>query len=291
MQKEKFRLPPLRPLLIILPVTILNSLFFNWFYVTNHIAYGGVTGIAQVVNRLVGFPPIGVLIMCLNIPLFLLGWRFLGGSMLVISLCTMVTSSVSIDVLGALIPFEAVDPLLACIYGGLTNGATMGIILRQGGSFGGSDLGARLLKLRFQWLPVGKLMLALDLTVISVSALTARDLDQALYGLVALYISTLAMDNVIYGMDRSEVAYIISDKYSLIAAAIIQDLHRGITLLEGHGAWSGDVKQVIMVAVKSRQIILLKQMVKEIDPKAFIIVCSAHEVLGSGFHFYSKTDL
>ena len=291
MKKEKFRLPPLRPLLIILPVTVLNSLFFNWFYITNHIAYGGVTGIAQVINRLAGFPPIGILIICLNVPLFVMGWKFFGGSMLVISLCTMVTSSLSIDILGSLITFQTVDPLLACIYGGLTNGVTMGIILRQGGSFGGSDLGARLLKLKFQWLPVGRLMLALDLTVISLSALTARDLDQALYGLVALYISTLAMDNVIYGVDKSDVAYIISDKYSLIAAAIIQDLHRGITLLQGHGAWSGDVKQVIMVAVKSRQIILLKQMVKDIDPKAFIIVCSAHEVLGSGFHFYQKNDL
>lgn len=289
--KEKIHLPSLRPLLIILPVTFLNSLFFNWFYVTNHIAYGGVTGIAQVVNRLFGFPPIGVLIILLNIPLFLLGWRFFGGSMLIISLCTMVTSSVSIDLVGMLVSFEPVEPLLACIYGGLTNGVTMGVILRQGGSFGGSDLGARLLKLRFQWLPVGRLMLALDLTVISVSALTARDLDQALYGLVALYISTLAMDNVIYGMDKSDVAYIISDKYSLVAAAIIQDLHRGITLLQGHGAWSGDVKQVIMVAVKRRQIIQLKQMVKDIDPKAFIIVCSAHEVLGSGFHFYQKNEL
>ena len=291
MKKEKFRLPPLRPLLIILPVTVLNSLFFNWFYITNHIAYGGVTGIAQVINRLAGFPPIGILIICLNVPLFVMGWKFFGGSMLVISLCTMVTSSLSIDILGSLITFQTVDPLLACIYGGLTNGVTMGIILRQGGSFGGSDLGARLLKLKFQWLPVGRLMLALDLTVISLSALTARDLDQALYGLVALYISTLAMDNVIYGVDKSDVAYIISDKYSLIAAAIIQDLHRGITLLQGHGAWSGDVKQVIMVAVKSRQIILLKQMVKDIDPKAFIIVCSAHEVLGSGFHFYQKNEL
>lgn len=289
--KEKMKLPSLRPLLIILPVTFLNSLFFNWFYVTNHIAYGGLTGIAQVINRLTGFPPIGVLIICLNIPLFLLGWHFFGGSMLVISLCTMVTSSVGIDLVGMLVPFEPVEPLLACIYGGLTNGVTMGIILRQGGSFGGSDLAARLLKLRFQWLPVGRLMLALDLTVISVSALTAWNLDQALYGLVALYISTLAMDNVIYGMDKSDVAYIISDNYSLVAAAIIQDLHRGITLLQGHGAWSGDVKQVIMVAVKRRQIIQLKQMVKDIDPKAFIIVCSAHEVLGSGFHFYQKNEL
>ena len=285
------KLPSLRPLLIILPVTFLNSLFFNWFYVTNHIAYGGITGIAQIINRVVGFPPIGVLIILFNIPLFLLGWRFFGGVMLLNSLITMVTSSLSIDFFGAFLQFEPVEPLLACIYGGLANGATMGIILRQGGSFGGSDLGARLLKLHFQWLPMGRLMLALDLTIISISALTAGDLDQALYGLVALYVSTLAMDNVIYGLDKSDVAYIISDQYSLIAAAIIQKLDRGITLLQGHGAWSGDVKQVVMVAVKRRQVIQLKQLVKDIDPNAFLIVCSAHEVLGSGFHIYQKNEL
>lgn len=289
--KEKMKLPPLRPLLIILPVTLLNSLFFNWFYVTNHIAYGGITGIAQIINRVVGFPPIGVLIILFNIPLFLLGWRFFGGVMLLNSLITMVTSSLSIDFFGAFLQFEPVEPLLACIYGGLANGATMGIILRQGGSFGGSDLGARLLKLHFQWLPMGRLMLALDLTIISISALTAGDLDQALYGLVALYVSTLAMDNVIYGLDKSDVAYIISDQYSLLAAAIIQKLDRGITLLQGHGAWSGDVKQVVMVAVKRRQVIQLKQLVKDIDPNAFLIVCSAHEVLGSGFHIYQKNEL
>ena len=289
--KEKMKLPPLRPLLIILPVTLLNSLFFNWFYVTNHIAYGGITGIAQIINRVVGFPPIGVLIILFNIPLFLLGWRFFGGVMLLNSLITMVTSSLSIDFFGAFLQFEPVEPLLACIYGGLANGATMGIILRQGGSFGGSDLGARLLKLHFQWLPMGRLMLALDLTIISISALTAGDLDQALYGLVALYVSTLAMDNVIYGLDKSDVAYIISDQYSLIAAAIIQKLDRGITLLQGHGAWSGDVKQVVMVAVKRRQVIQLKQLVKDIDPNAFLIVCSAHEVLGSSFHIYQKNEL
>ena len=289
--KEKMKLPPLRPLLIILPVTLLNSLFFNWFYVTNHIAYGGITGIAQIINRVVGFPPIGVLIILFNIPLFLLGWRFFGGVMLLNSLITMVTSSLSIDFFGAFLQFDPVEPLLACIYGGLANGATMGIILRQGGSFGGSDLGARLLKLHFQWLPMGRLMLALDLTIISISALTAGDLDQALYGLVALYVSTLAMDNVIYGLDKSDVAYIISDQYSLIAAAIIQKLDRGITLLQGHGAWSGDVKQVVMVAVKRRQVIQLKQLVKDIDPNAFLIVCSAHEVLGSGFHIYQKNEL
>ena len=289
--KEKMKLPPLRPLLIILPVTLLNSLFFNWFYVTNHIAYGGITGIAQIINRVVGFPPIGVLIILFNIPLFLLGWRFFGGVMLLNSLITMVTSSLSIDFFGAFLQFEPVEPLLACIYGGLANGATMGIILRQGGSFGGSDLVARLLKLHFQWLPMGRLMLALDLTIISISALTAGDLDQALYGLVALYVSTLAMDNVIYGLDKSDVAYIISDQYSLIAAAIIQKLDRGITLLQGHGAWSGDVKQVVMVAVKRRQVIQLKQLVKDIDPNAFLIVCSAHEVLGSGFHIYQKNEL
>lgn len=282
---------PIKNILIITPVVILNSLFFNWFYVTNGIAIGGLTGISQIVNHLFGFPPIGAMIIALNIPLFFLAWRLLGGHMLASSLYIMVLSSLSIDFLGSVIPFTTIEPLLACLYGGVTNGATMGVILRLGGSFGGSDLISRLLKLRFRWLPIGRLMLALDLTVISLSSLVFQSINNALYGLVALYVTTIVMDNVIYGMDKSDVAYIISDKYSLVAAAIIQDVHRGVTLLQGHGAWTGDTKQVVMVAVKRRQIIQVKELVKAVDPNAFLIVCPAHEVLGSGFHIYEKNEL
>ena len=288
--KKKINLPPLRVFLIIAPVSLLNALFFDCFYVTNGIAIGGITGISQVINLMTGFP-IGILIFCLNIPLFFMGWRFLGGSMLVSSLFTMLCNSVGIDLFNTLIPFQPIEPLLACIYGGVLNGVTMGVILRQGASFGGSDLASRLLKLKIQWLPVGRLMLGLDLVIITSAALISRNLDSAMYGMVTLYISSMVMDNVIYGLDKSDVAYIISEKYEEIAQNITENLHRGVTLLEGRGAWSGMEKQVLMVAFKQRQVILIKELVKDIDPNAFLIVCPAHEVLGIGFHMYKKNEL
>lgn len=267
------------------------ALGFNWFYMPNHIAYGGVTGIAQMINAMFGRPSIGVLIILMNVPIFLIGWRLLGGKLLLGSLYAMALSSVFIDLISALYTFPAMEPLLACIYGGVTIGFSLGIIFLQGATTGGSDIGARLLKLKLTWLPMGKLVLILDLAVIVSAALVFRKVNSALYGVVALYIATLVMDGVLYGMDTARVAYIISDSYQDIAAAITNEMHRGVTILHGVGSWSGTEKKVLLCAFKKRQIVELKRTVKEIDPGAFLIVCEAHEVLGSGFGQYRKNDL
>lgn len=281
---------PIGKLLIVSAVSVLNSVCFVWFYVTNSIAVGGAFGIAQIINRLLPVLPLGVLIIIINIPLFILGWKFFGGKMLALSLYIMLLNSVAVDIAN-LYAFQPMEPLLACIYGGLMSGLTGGLIMQQGGSFGGSDLAARLLKLKFKWLPIGRLMLVVNVIILSLAALIFQNIHSLLYGLVALYAASLATDGILYGMDKSQVAYIISSEYSLIACEITQNLHRGVTLLEGHGAWSGDEKQVLMVAFKQRQIISVKEMVKKIDPNAFMIVCPAHEVLGAGFHIYKKNEL
>jgi uncharacterized membrane-anchored protein YitT (DUF2179 family) len=170
-------------------------------------------------------------------------------------------------------------------------GISLGIILGQGASTGGTDLLARLLKLPLPWLPMGKLLMALDLTIICSSALVFHSLNNALYGLIALYISTMVMDTVLYGMDTAKVAYIITNDTPQVLDALVNQLDRGVTILHGQGAWSGEEKQVLMCAFKQRQIVALKQTVKEIDPDAFLIVCDAHEVLGRGFRRYKQNDI
>jgi uncharacterized membrane-anchored protein YitT (DUF2179 family) len=267
------------------------ALAFNWCYAPNHIAYGGFTGIAQMIVAFTGRPSIGVLVFCMNLPLFLLGWKLLGGGLLVSALYAMTLSSLLIDLLGRLYEFQPMDPLLACIYGGLILGISLGIILGQGASTGGTDLLARLLKLPLPWLPMGKLLMALDLTIICSSALVFHSLNNALYGLIALYISTMVMDTVLYGMDTAKVAYIITNDTPQVLDALVNQLDRGVTILHGQGAWSGEEKQVLMCAFKQRQIVALKQTVKEIDPDAFLIVCDAHEVLGRGFRRYKQNDI
>ena len=130
-----------------------------------------------------------------------------------------------------------------------------------------------------------------DLVVIVAVAVAFGNLNSALYGLVALYISTLVMDMVLYGLDNAKVAYIISDRHREISDAIIRDIDRGVTILHGEGAYSGAEKKVLLVAFKQRQIVAIKRLVKELDPAAFIIVCEAHEVLGDGFRDYKQNDI
>ncbi len=276
---------------IITAASFIYALGFNWFYKPNNIAFGGLTGVAQVINSLLPWAPIGTVVIVLNIPLFLAGWKLLGGHLLLSSLFAMATSSIFIDAMDAIYQFEPLDPLLACIFGGVLLGFSLGLVLQQGATTGGTDLIARLLKLKISWLPMGRLLMVIDLIVIVAAAVAFRSLYTALYGLVALYISTMVIDAVLYGMDNAKVAYIISDDYDTIANGIFQELDRGVTILHGEGAYSGAEKKVLMCAFKQRQIVTIKRLVKEIDPSAFIIVCEAHEVLGDGFREYKQNDI
>ena len=283
-----------KQLVSFLAITLASAVYalgFVWCYEPNDIAFGGITGIAQIINHLLPVAPVGVTVIILNIPLFLLGWKLLGGKMLLGSLYAMFISSVFIDLFTPLWDWQPMEPFLATIFGGLTMGLSLGLIFQQGSTTGGTDLAARLLKLKLAWLPMGKLLMAVDLVVIVLVALAFRALDTMLYGLVALYISSIAMDGVLYGLDNAKVAYIISDHNEEISRSIVEDLDRGVTILHGQGAYTGTDKKVLLCAFKQREIASIKNLVKEIDPAAFLIVCPAHEVLGEGFRDYKKDDL
>ena len=267
------------------------ALGFDWCYAPNSIGFGGITGLAQIINAVFPWAPIGVVVIVLNLPLFILGWRLLGGHLLLSSLYAMFISSVFVDVLAALVPFQPMDPMLATIFGGILVGLSLGIVLLQGATTGGTDLLARLLKLRFAWLPMGKLLMAVDLAVIVAVALAFRNLSSALYGLVSLYIFSAVIDMVLYGLGSATGADIITGKPGVESRASLGELDRGVTFLHGEGGWSGESKKVLLCAFKQKQIVPLRRMVKEIDPEAFLIVCDAHEVLGDGFRSYQQNDL
>ena len=279
------------PYLWITVASIIYAVGFNWCYAPNQIGFGGITGVGQVINHFLPWAPIGTVVILLNIPLFLAGWKLLGGHLLLSSLYAMFVSSIFIDLLDLLYTFEPMEPLLACIFGGVLMGGSLGIVFLQGATTGGTDLIARLAKLKFAWLPMGKLLMVIDLVVIIMVAVAFQSLYSALYGVVALYISTIVMDGVLYGLDNAKVAYIISDKHEAITHAIVHDIDRGVTILHGEGAYSGAEKKVLLCAFKQRQIVAIKRLVKELDPAAFIIVCEAHEVLGDGFRDYKQNDI
>ena len=267
------------------------ALGFNWCFAANHISVGGFTGIAQIINFFLPWAPVGTMTLLMNIPLFLIGWKIFGRRLLISALYAMSVTSVLIDVFGALIPFQPMDPILAAIYGGIIVGGAAGVMMLQDANTGGTEMAARLLKLKFEGASIGTLMLSVDLVVTVIYALIFRDFSRALYGMVGLYVSSLAMDRVVYGANAAKVAYIISEQHEAITHHIIHEMDRGVTILKGQGGWSGQDKQVLLVAFKQQEIVKLKAAVKNIDPTAFLIVCNAHEVLGEGFRDHSKQDI
>lgn len=264
---------------------------FVCFYQPNAMASGGLTGIAQIINHLFPAIPVGITVIALNIPLFILGFKFIGAKLLVGSLYAMLISSVIIDVITPLFDWQPTDPFLACVFGGVTMGLSLGLVIGQGSTTGGTDLLARLLKLRLKWLSMGRLLLVIDLVVIVLVAIAFGQLNSMLYGLVALYISSLVMDGVLYGMDTAKVAYIISDRNDEISHVLVHNMDKGVTVLYGQGAYSGSEKKVLMCAFRQREIASIKSAVKALDPDAFLIVCDAHEVLGEGFRAYKENDI
>ena len=271
--------------------SLIYALAYNIFFAPNQVAMGGLTGLGQVLNAVIPVLPVGGTVFAMNVPLFFLGWKYIGGHLLVSSLYAMTFSSFAIDVLDMIYRFPPTDTMLAAIFGGALLGLGIGLVFAKGATTGGTDLIARLLKLKFAWLPMGTLVLFPDFAVIVLAAIAFGRVESALYGVVALFVTTKVMDLVLYGLDSSKVAYIISDAYREIADAITHDMERGLTLLHGEGGWSGAEKKILLVAFKQKQIVALKQTVKAIDPSAFLIVCDAHEVLGDGFREYKQNDL
>lgn len=271
--------------------SVIFALAFDLFFAANQVAMGGVTGLAQVLNFLEPRLSVGLLAMLLNVPLFLLGWKFIGFHLLASSLFSLVVSSLAIDGIAALYTFPAMDPMLSCLCGGALMGVGYGIVFAQGATTGGTDIVARLLKLKFPWLPMGNLMLIPDAVVLALAALVFGRLEAALYGVVALFVSARVTDTVLYGLDTSKVAYIISDSWRQIADTLMREQDRGVTILRGQGAYTGDEKRVLMVAFKQKEIVQVKRVVHELDPKAFMIVCDAHDVLGEGFGDYQKEEI
>ena len=269
---------------------VIYALAFDWFVAPNQIAMGGVTGLAQIVNALVPVLPVGVLSILVNVPLFLAGWRLLGGRLLVSSLYAMAVSSLAIDVIAWMHTFPPMDPILATLYGGAGMGVGLGLVFSQGATTGGTDIIGKLLKLKFPWLPIGKLVMIPDMVVVILAAVVFGTVNAALYGLIQMYLLSKVMDMILYGWDTSRVAYIITDRWEETVQGL-RDMNRGVTLLQGKGAYTGAEKQVLLVAFRQREIVPIKRMLREIDPKAFFIVCDAHEILGEGFGDYQKEEI
>ena len=262
------------------------ALGFDLFLAPNRINVGGLSGVSMLLVEVSGFGSVGLFTAVLNVPLFLLGFRKLGKRFFFGSLLGMTLSASFIDLFSCIGTLQT-ETLLGALYGGAMAGLGLGLVFLSGASTGGSDILARLLRHRFRELSLGKLMLGLDLIVVSMTGIVFGDLSKALYSAIPLYISSAMIDALLYGLDYSVVAWIITDRYEEMEQAIQTRLARGVTCLEGRGGYTGKVKNIIISAIRRRQVPELKALVEQIDSAAFLILQEAHQVLGEGFRRYS----
>lgn len=269
--------------LIILGGVFLQALGMRLFLIPAHLASGGVAGLAQIVNYYTHFP-IGIMVILGNIPLFILGWRYLGGFRFALrTIFAVVLFSLFVDGLSFILPSDGLthDLNLNALYGGVISGIGYGLVYRGKGTSGGSDILGRILN-HWRGISISQSYLLTDAGIMLLAGL-AFSWENALYAIVSLYISGLAAEAALEGSNVVRTVMIITDKPEEIRLKILNDLERGVTIIPAVGGYSGAVKSVLYCVLSRSEISQIKAMVRQIDPAAFVVIGQAHEALGEGF--------
>jgi len=270
---------------------VLLALSLDLFLVPAHLAGGGVSGLAQIINYYTGWP-IGVMTLIFNVPLFALGWRFLGGARFAARTAfTTVMFSVLVDGLARYLPAQGLthDPMLNVLYGGVIGGVGAGLIYRGRGTSGGTDILARILT-RWRHIPVSQSYMFSDAAVMLLAGI-AFGWDKALYAIVTLYITGVAAEMITEGANVVRTALVVTERPGEVAASILHHLNRGVTLVDARGGYTGQPRTVLYCVVTRSEVGPLKTIVREADPKAFMVVGHAVEALGEGFRSWHEGAL
>lgn len=260
------------------------------FLEPNTIAPGGVTGLAIVIQRLIGLP-IDLTNLLINVPLFIAGIFLLGGAFGAKTAYATVMLSASIRLFIIILGEGYIvtnDLLLSAVYGGVIMGVGIGMVFRFGGTTGGTDLAGAIINKYLPGLSIAKLMMILDLLVVIIAGLVVKNIEISLYSIIALYILGQMADFIVEGLNYSKAFYIISNNSEEIGKKIISELDRGVTALAGRGFYTGSNKDILMCVVNRAQVTKVKKIVYEIDENAFVMVTTTHEVLGEGFKRVKK---
>jgi len=275
--------PNLRDYLYILAGAVLQALSLRIFLVPAKLASGGVTGISMLINHFTGWP-IGTMVLIGNIPLFIIGWRFLGGKRFAIKTAiAVVTYALFVDILVLFLPAKGLtdDIVLNSLYGAVLSGIGYGLVYRGQGTSGGSDILARILN-NWRGISMSQSYLMVDGLVIITAGFVFGP-KQALYALITLYVSGIVAETILEGPSLVRTAMIVTARPAQVAEKIMQDMSRGVTLLTGKGAYTGEDRSILYCVVIRSEVPQLKSIIHEIDTQAFMVIGQAHEALGEGF--------
>lgn len=252
------------------------------FISPNEISPGGLTGISELIRYLTGIPA-GILLMILNLPILILGLVKFGGLFIIKTFIATAFVSVMLTVAEILAPQIVIDRILACVFGGVLMGLGLSLVLHHGATTGGVDIIAKLVNRRMPHFTVGKLILGFDGVVILLAAIVYRNIESALYSVIALYVSSRLMDTILYGADKGKIIYIISSSPDSIIKSVNKVLRRGITVLQANGGYTGQPYRMLMCTVRRHEVSEVYRIIKDCDPKAFTVVSDAGEIIGEGF--------
>ncbi|MDQ0218387.1 YitT family protein [Peribacillus cavernae] len=283
--KKRYRVPK-HPILtkmseygIVLIGSAIVAVSFNVFLLPNRIASGGVSGISTILDATIGLEPAYVQ-WAFNIPLFIAGLLFLGMQFGAKTLVGTVFLPFIVFLTKHWEPWTS-DALLGSICGGIGIGLGLGLVFRGKASTGGTDLAAQIIH-KYTNLSLGTCVAMID-GLIVLSAAVVFDIERGLYALIGLYVTSKTIDLVQIGIGRSKMAMIITNNEPEVRHAIIHEIDRGVTRLSGFGGYTDDTRPILMCVIDQSEFIRLKQLVKAVDPRAFVIVMDASEVLGEGF--------
>ena len=251
------------------------------FLLPNELSSGGFSGIATILYYLFNFP-VGITIILLNIPLFILATLKIGKRFLLKSLLGTISLSVFIDTFEKMQPITH-DKILACVYGGILTGLGTALILRAHSSTGGSDLAGNIIKEYKPMARTGNIIMIIDAVIVVLNVIFLKKVEIALYSSITIYLMGKVIDIIFEGIYFTKLVFIISDKSETISRIIVNKIKRGVTGIYGKGIYTEENKLVLMCAIGRRELAELKSSIKEIDPNAFLIITNAREVLGTGF--------
>lgn len=281
--------------------TLLDLLFFlagsflfaasvNMFTSPNQIAPGGFTGISTLVNHLTDLP-IGAVMFVLNIPLFVLAFRMFGKDFILKTFIATFLVSAVIDILANVYPVYQGDRLMAAIFGGVCSGGGIALILFRGATSGGTDILAKLLRIKWPHVSMGTVIMVSDLIVVAVSGIVYKNLESSLYAFITTFIASRTIDYVLYGRGYGKMLIIFTDNPKDVSGAITEQMGRGVTILDATGAYTGNKKYMLVCAVRTNEIAKVSKLIKKHDENPFIIVTEAGEIFGEGFKPFKRNQV
>lgn len=248
----------------------------------NMLSAGGVTGISTLIHHFSGIPS-GLLVFVINIPIIILGIVKLGGRFIIKTAIATTFVSISLEITERFMPTYKTDDILAALFGGIIMGLGLSLVFMRGGTTGGVDIIAKVINRRFRHLTVGRVLLTMDGIVILLTAFAYKNIETALYSVIAIFVSSKVMDTLLYGSDKGKIIYIVTSCPEEISKQIIEQVGRGVTMLSAKGAYTGKERQMLMCTVRLNEVSAVYSVVNEIDKNAFIVVGEAGEIIGEGF--------